>query len=169
MSLPQAYFIFKIQKHVAARMIHNFVIFVYSGALICRQFYRKKNGRANIERACAKKRARNREFKRKRSKRKVLPTGRKFYRITRKRCNKNGCGTNLRYVHEFGRIVYYHRKVFSHRISVLILFVVAIVADPDPVPFLLLDPGSGMGKKLGSGSWMKPESYFRELRNNFLG
>jgi hypothetical protein len=28
------------------------------------------------------------------------------------------------------------------------------VADPDPVPFLLLDPGSGMGKESRSGSGM---------------
>jgi hypothetical protein len=48
------------------------------------------------------------------------------------------------------------------------------VADPDPVPFLPLDPGSRMGKKSGSGSWIRiqneqPGSYFRELRNHFLG
>ena len=29
------------------------------------------------------------------------------------------------------------------------------VADPDPVPFGPLDPGSGMGKKSGSGSGME--------------
>ncbi len=42
----------------------------------------------------------------------------------------------------------------------------------DPVPFWPLDPESGMGKKSGSGSGIRdeqPRSYFRELRNNFLG
>jgi hypothetical protein len=48
------------------------------------------------------------------------------------------------------------------------------VADPDPDPesSSFLTPGSGMGKKSGSGSGMNiehPGSYFRELRNNFLG
>jgi len=42
----------------------------------------------------------------------------------------------------------------------------------DPVPFLPLDPGSGMGKKSGSGFRIQneqPVSYFRELRNHFFG
>jgi hypothetical protein len=35
------------------------------------------------------------------------------------------------------------------------------------------DPGSGMGKKSGSGYWIQmrdepPGSYFREVKNNFL-
>ncbi len=48
------------------------------------------------------------------------------------------------------------------------------VADPDPRSgaFLNLDPGSGMGKKSGSGIRIRdeqPESYFRELRKHFFG
>jgi hypothetical protein len=42
----------------------------------------------------------------------------------------------------------------------------------DPVPFLPLDPGSGMGRKSGSGSGIRdeqPGSYFPELRNSFFG
>ncbi len=44
----------------------------------------------------------------------------------------------------------------------------------DSVPFCPLDPGSGMGKKSGSGSGLRirdeqPGSYFLELRNNFFG
>ncbi len=44
----------------------------------------------------------------------------------------------------------------------------------DLVPFLPLDPGSGMGKKSGSGSGIRDEHpglYFRELRHweQFLG
>ncbi len=44
------------------------------------------------------------------------------------------------------------------------------VADPGSDAFLT--PGSGMGKKSGSGSGIrdeKPGSYFRDLRNRFLG
>jgi hypothetical protein len=44
----------------------------------------------------------------------------------------------------------------------------------DPGSGAFLAPGSGMGKKSGSGSgiWIQdeqPGSYFRELRNHFLG
>jgi hypothetical protein len=42
----------------------------------------------------------------------------------------------------------------------------------DPVPFLPLDPGSGMGRKSASGSGIRyeqPGSYFLELRNHFFG
>jgi hypothetical protein len=40
----------------------------------------------------------------------------------------------------------------------------------DPLPFWPLDPGSGMGKKSGSGIRNEqPGSYFLELRNHFLG
>ncbi len=49
-------------------------------------------------------------------------------------------------------------------------------ADPDPGSGAFLTPGSGIrvGKKSGSGSGIRnrdeePGSYFRELRNNFLG
>jgi hypothetical protein len=41
----------------------------------------------------------------------------------------------------------------------------------DPVPFWLLDPGSGMGRKSASGSGIRdeqPGSYFLELRNHFF-
>jgi hypothetical protein len=41
-------------------------------------------------------------------------------------------------------------------------------ADPDLGSVALLAPGSGMGKKSGSESWMS-KKYFRELRNKFLG
>ncbi len=43
---------------------------------------------------------------------------------------------------------------------------------PDPVPFWPLDPGSGIGKKSGSGIRIQdeqPGSYFRELRKQFFG
>jgi hypothetical protein len=50
--------------------------------------------------------------------------------------------------------------------------------DPDPgsrIGYLLdpwiLDPGSGMGRKSGSGSGIRdeqPESYFLELRNHYF-
>jgi hypothetical protein len=45
---------------------------------------------------------------------------------------------------------------------------------PDPVAYpgsgAFLTPGSGMGKKIKSGSGMNiPDHYFRELRNYFLG
>ncbi len=48
------------------------------------------------------------------------------------------------------------------------------VADPHPGSGVFLTPGSGMGQKSGSGSGIrirdeKPGSYFRELRNHFLG
>ncbi len=46
------------------------------------------------------------------------------------------------------------------------------VADPDPVSGAFLIPGSGMGKNQDPGSRIRdeqPESYFRELRKNFLG
>jgi hypothetical protein len=48
------------------------------------------------------------------------------------------------------------------------------VAEPDPGSGAFFDPGIGMGKKSGSGSVIlirdeQPGSYFRELRNNFLG
>jgi hypothetical protein len=48
------------------------------------------------------------------------------------------------------------------------------VADPDRESGAFLTPGSGMGKKSGSGSGIRirdeqPESYFREPRNHFLG
>jgi hypothetical protein len=44
------------------------------------------------------------------------------------------------------------------------------VADPDPVPFWPLDPGSGMGKKSESGSGMNnPEHISENLKNYFLG
>ncbi len=58
---------------------------------------------------------------------------------------------------------------------------IRIEPDPDPQPvlrirfrdqvlFCSLDPGSGMGKKSGSGSGINnPDHIFRELRNNFLG
>ncbi len=42
----------------------------------------------------------------------------------------------------------------------------------DPVPFLSLDLGSGMGRKSASGSGIRdeqPGSYFLELRNHFFG
>jgi hypothetical protein len=45
------------------------------------------------------------------------------------------------------------------------------VADPDPGSGAFLTPGSGMGKKSGSGiqiRYEQPGSYFRELRNSFL-
>jgi hypothetical protein len=39
----------------------------------------------------------------------------------------------------------------------------------DPVPFLPLDPGSGMGKKTGSGSGMNNLDFISEsLQTNFL-
>jgi hypothetical protein len=42
------------------------------------------------------------------------------------------------------------------------------VADPDPGSGALLNPGSGMGKKSGSGILDEhPRSFFRELRNSF--
>ncbi len=58
--------------------------------------------------------------------------------------------------------------------------VFSVGADPDPGSgaFLtpgsgaFLTPGSGMGKKSGSGIRIRneqPGSYFRELRNHFLG
>jgi hypothetical protein len=44
------------------------------------------------------------------------------------------------------------------------------VADPDPESGAFLTPGSGMGKKSGSGSGMKqPGSYFLELKKFRLG
>jgi hypothetical protein len=44
------------------------------------------------------------------------------------------------------------------------------VADPDPGSGIFLTPGSRMGKKSISGIRDEhPGSYFRELRNNFLG
>ncbi len=46
------------------------------------------------------------------------------------------------------------------------------VADPDPGSGAFFTPGSGMGKKSGSGSGIRneqPGSYFLELRNHFLG
>jgi hypothetical protein len=48
----------------------------------------------------------------------------------------------------------------------------AVLRIRDPVPFWPLDLGSGMGKKSGSWSGIRdeqPGSYFRELKNNFLG
>jgi hypothetical protein len=42
------------------------------------------------------------------------------------------------------------------------------VAVPDPGFGAFLTPGSGMGKKIRSRD-KQPGSYFRELRNNFLG
>jgi hypothetical protein len=62
-----------------------------------------------------------------------------------------------------------HRPTYVYKIRV-----VYSVADPGSCAFLT--PGSGMGKKSGSGMGKKsgsvmnkPRSYFRELRNNFLG
>ncbi len=44
------------------------------------------------------------------------------------------------------------------------------VADPDPGSGAFLTPGSGMGKKSGSGIRdEQPGSYFRELKKQFLG
>jgi hypothetical protein len=47
------------------------------------------------------------------------------------------------------------------------------IRDPDPVFFYHLNPGSEMGKKTpdhGFGIRNKhPESYFRQLRNNYFG
>jgi hypothetical protein len=48
------------------------------------------------------------------------------------------------------------------------------VADPDPGSSAFLTPGSGMGKKSGSGSRIrirdeKTGSYFLELRNHLFG
>jgi hypothetical protein len=46
------------------------------------------------------------------------------------------------------------------------------VADPDPGSGAFLTPGSGVGKKSGSGSAIRDEqngSYFLELRNHFSG
>jgi hypothetical protein len=45
------------------------------------------------------------------------------------------------------------------------------VADPDPGSGAFLTPGSGMGRKIASGSGIRdeqPGSYFLELRNHFL-
>jgi hypothetical protein len=40
----------------------------------------------------------------------------------------------------------------------------------DPVPFWPLDPGSGMGKKSGSGSGMhNPDHILESLETNFVG
>jgi hypothetical protein len=44
------------------------------------------------------------------------------------------------------------------------------VADPDPGSGAFLTPGSGMGKKSGSGIRdEQPGSYFLELKRHFLG
>ncbi len=46
------------------------------------------------------------------------------------------------------------------------------VVDPDPGSGAFLTLGSGLGKESRSGSGIRDEllgSYFRELRNNFLG
>ncbi len=44
------------------------------------------------------------------------------------------------------------------------------VADPEPVPFWPLDPGSGMGKKSGSGSGMNnPDHISESLETIFWG
>jgi hypothetical protein len=64
------------------------------------------------------------------------------------------------------------RRSLFGKTSVHILMRILILdknsfADPGSVAFLT--PGSGMGKKSISGSRMNSRSYFRELRNNFLG
>jgi hypothetical protein len=54
------------------------------------------------------------------------------------------------------------------------LILVNSVADPDPGSVAFETPGSGMGKKSGSGSWIRirdeqPGSNFRELKKQFFG
>jgi hypothetical protein len=59
---------------------------------------------------------------------------------------------------------------FCVRVQCLFAAILLSVAVPaDPVSGAFLTPGSGTGKKSGSGSGMNNPAYFRELRNNFLG
>ena len=54
--------------------------------------------------------------------------------------------------------------------SVLYCCMPISVADPDPGSVAFLTPGSGMGKKSGSGSGMNNQDHiFESLETNFLG
>jgi hypothetical protein len=60
----------------------------------------------------------------------------------------------------------------SKDVFIFSCFAVLRIRIRDPVPFLPLDPGSGMGRESASGSGIRdeqPRSYCLELRNYFFG